>query len=173
MRLRVDGGFGARCSGPPRISRGANPVGFTQHAAASRALNDARGVRTHLSEEDAIKFAISEYLHVDCRLIHARQFGRLRSHCARSQLWRSPEVVMHVTQTSRHLPIASHPSQPALTLVLRSTHSSQLNVGLLRFCFFLAGWSSPCALPSGDVDGCASSIVRTAARATRVRSLHP
>jgi hypothetical protein len=69
--------------------------------------------------------------------------------------------------------IASHPSRPALTLVLRSTHSSQLNVGLLRFCFFLAGWSIPCALPSGDVDGCASSIVRTAARAIRVRSLHP
>lgn len=26
-----------------------------------------------------------------------------------------------------------------LTFVLRSTHSSQLSVGLLRFCFFLAG----------------------------------
>jgi hypothetical protein len=25
----------------------------------------------------------------------------------------------------------------ALTLVLRSTHSSQLSVGLFRFCFFL------------------------------------
>ena len=28
---------------------------------------------THLSAEDAIKFAISEYRHVDCRLMHARQ----------------------------------------------------------------------------------------------------
>lgn len=44
-----------------------------------------------------------------------------------------------------------------LTLVLRSTHSSQLNVGLLRFCFFLGG-PSPCVVlvveAAGLVDGC-------------------
>ena len=31
------------------------------------------------------------------------------------------------------------------TFVLRSTHSSQLSVGLLRFCFFLGG-ASPCVV---------------------------
>jgi hypothetical protein len=46
-----------------------------------------------------------------------------------------------------------------LTLVLRSTHSSQLRVGLLRFCFFLGGASPwvPVALVvdgSGLVEGC-------------------
>ena len=43
-----------------------------------------------------------------------------------------------------------------LTLVLRSTHSSQLSVGLLRFCFFFGGGSRSCKAPvggSGLVDG--------------------
>jgi hypothetical protein len=53
-----------------------------------------------------------------------------------------------------------HPKENALTLVLRSTHSSQLKVGLLRFCFFLGG-PSPCvklvADGAGLVDGCGPS----------------
>jgi hypothetical protein len=59
----------------------------------------------------------------------------------------------------------------ALTLVLRSTHSSQLSVGLLRFCFFFGGASAwvPVALVvegSGLVDGCvpSSSIVQRVRR---------
>jgi len=59
----------------------------------------------------------------------------------------------------------------ALTLVLRSTHSSQLSVGLLRFCFFLGGASPwvPDALVvdgSGLVEGCvpSSSIVQRVRR---------
>lgn len=36
-------------------------------------IDDERGMCTHLSAEDAIRFAISEYLHVDCRLMHAKQ----------------------------------------------------------------------------------------------------
>jgi hypothetical protein len=55
---------------------------------------------THLSAEDAIRFAILEYLHVDCRLMHARQSGRLRSHCTRFQRWRSSNVVVHVATLS-------------------------------------------------------------------------
>jgi len=35
--------------------------------------------------------------------------------------------------------VLSNRARHALTLVLRSTHSSQLSVGLLRFCFFLGG----------------------------------
>ena len=38
-----------------------------------------------VDDEDAIKLAISEYLHVDCRLMHAKQCGRVRSHCPSSQ----------------------------------------------------------------------------------------
>jgi hypothetical protein len=61
----------------------------------------------------------------------------------------------------------------ALTFVLRSTHSSQLSVGLLRFCFFL-GRASPCNVltdVSGLVDGCipSSSIVEAAAGDDRTR----
>lgn len=59
----------------------------------------------------------------------------------------------------------------ALTLVLRSTHSSQLSVGLLRFCFFFGGASPwvPVALAvdgSGLVEGCvpSSSIVQRVRR---------
>lgn len=37
---------------------------------------------THLSADEAIRLAMSEYLHGDCRLMHARHCGRLRSHCA-------------------------------------------------------------------------------------------
>lgn len=51
-----------------------------------------------------------------------------------------------------------------LTLVLRSTHSSQLSVGLLRFCFFLGGGCRPwggvaleCGPGLSDIEGCASS----------------
>lgn len=36
-------------------------------------VDDGRNGHAYLSDEDAIKFAISEYLHVDCRLMHARQ----------------------------------------------------------------------------------------------------
>jgi hypothetical protein len=40
-------------------------------------------------------------------------------------------------------------AKAVLTLVLRSTHSSQLSVGLFRFCFFLGGASRPCRAPVG------------------------
>lgn len=36
-------------------------------------VDDEREMCTHLSADDAIRFAMSEYLHVDCRLMHARQ----------------------------------------------------------------------------------------------------
>jgi hypothetical protein len=48
----------------------------------------------------------------------------------------------------------------ALTLVLRSTHSSQLNVGLLRFCFFFGGPTCVALLDASglpDMEGIASS----------------
>lgn len=53
------------------------------------------------------------------------------------------------------------------TLVLRSTHSSQLKVGLFLFCFFFAGWSpGVCEFDdaSGLVEGYTASsfIVRSA-----------
>ena len=48
----------------------------------------------------------------------------------------------------------------SLTFVFRSTHSSQLSVGLLRFCFFLGGWSCPCTAPSGLVERWASSMMQ-------------
>jgi hypothetical protein len=51
----------------------------------------------------------------------------------------------------------------ALTLVLRSTHSSQLSVGLFRFCFFLDVGPVP-TLPSGLREDCASSIMVPSAR---------
>lgn len=48
-----------------------------------------------------------------------------------------------------------------LTFVLRSTHSSQLSVGLLRFCFFLAGaWPWAADGAAGLVDeGCEVGVV--------------
>lgn len=59
----------------------------------------------------------------------------------------------------------------APTLVLRSTHSSQLSVGLLRFCFFFDGWPSPCVAlleGSGLVEDCtSSSMARKRARGPR------
>jgi hypothetical protein len=51
----------------------------TRHANSARKLSwlfdmdDDAEDAAHLSDEDAIKFAMFEYLHVDCRLIHARQ----------------------------------------------------------------------------------------------------
>jgi hypothetical protein len=41
----------------------------------------------------------------------------------------------------------------ALTLVLRSTHSSQLNVGLLRFCFFFGGPTCVALLDASGLPG--------------------
>lgn len=69
------------------------------------------------------------------------------------------EIAMHVIRR-RVLATLQH-QQHALTLVLRSTHSSQLSVGLLRFCFFLGGRSCPgVALVDGSglVEGCDPSI---------------
>lgn len=88
---------------------------------------------THVPADDAIRLAISEYLHVDCRLTHAMQLGRLRSHCARIQRAGKPQQFANA---------GAH----ALTLVLRSTHSSQLRVGLFLFCFFLGGVSDACVV---------------------------
>lgn len=61
--------------------------------------------------------------------------------------------------TSQATQALSAPKGYALTFVLRSTHSSQLSVGLLRFCFFLGGASPPVALvdASGLVEGCVLS----------------
>ena len=104
---------------------------------------------THLSVDVAMMFAMLEYLHVDCRLMHARQWGLVRSHCT----WYEFSGYHGVAQR-RILP------DTALTLVLRSTHSSQLNVGLLRFCFFFVGSSGVALLDTSglpDVKGFASS----------------
>jgi hypothetical protein len=51
----------------------AAPTLCTMLSTASSSLGDGHGVHTYLSAEDAIRFAMSEYLHVDCRLMHARQ----------------------------------------------------------------------------------------------------
>jgi hypothetical protein len=67
-----------------------------------------------------------------------------------------------------HETFSIYNQKDALTLVLRSTHSSQLSVGLLRFCFFLGGASPPaCGVledGSGLVDGCVPSSSIFAAR---------
>lgn len=51
-------------------------------------------VCTHLSADAAIRFAMSEYLHTDCRLMHARQWGLVRSHCVESSLQPGCHVAM-------------------------------------------------------------------------------
>jgi hypothetical protein len=63
LQRRPRAGF----SGPSRSATGANPV----HGVSRSATKDA--MRTYLSTEEAIKLAISEYLHVDCRLMQAKQ----------------------------------------------------------------------------------------------------
>lgn len=63
------GGFLLLLLGSSRITRGANPVGLLSNGRTNRCTN----VETHPSAEVAIRFAISEYLHADCRLMHARQ----------------------------------------------------------------------------------------------------
>lgn len=70
-------GFLLMFPGSSRVTRGANAVGLLSNGHTSR-LKD---VETHPSADVAIRFARSEYLHTDCRLMHARQWGRLRSHC--------------------------------------------------------------------------------------------
>ncbi|KAH7385513.1 hypothetical protein DE146DRAFT_209043 [Phaeosphaeria sp. MPI-PUGE-AT-0046c] len=66
----------------------------------------------------------------------------------------------HSTSRHFHLLTCARHQFASLTFVFRSTHSSQLNVGLLRFCFFLGGWSCPCTALSGLVERCASSMMR-------------
>lgn len=63
--------------------------------------------------------------------MHARQLGLLRSHCALVSVTFNSDMTHVYLQRSKQ---GQH-----RTLVLRSTHSSQLRVGLLRFCFFLGG----------------------------------
>jgi hypothetical protein len=81
-----------------------------------------------------------------------------------------PVTLAHHQPSTPSSPATCTDKCNALTLVLRSTHSSQLSVGLLRFCFFLGG-TSPCGVllteGSGLDDGCVptSSIV-AAAQAT-------
>ena len=57
----------ARFSGASRSATGANPVQRLSRCAS----RDAMG--TYLSVEVAIRLAMSEYLHVDCRLMQAKQ----------------------------------------------------------------------------------------------------
>ena len=52
----------------------------TLYTAVSKASACQEAMETYLSAEEAIRLAISEYLHVDCRLMQARQWGRVRSH---------------------------------------------------------------------------------------------
>lgn len=74
MLLRVDAklwlsGFLLLLPGSSRITRGANAVGLLSNARTNRCTK----FETHPSADVAIRFAISEYLHTDCRLMHARQ----------------------------------------------------------------------------------------------------
>jgi hypothetical protein len=86
MRQRIEWcRFGARLPRSSSITRGANPGELLKLVSACCISTILSTWHTHLSAEDAIKLAMSEYLHVDCRLIQARQCGRLRSHCAHSQ----------------------------------------------------------------------------------------
>jgi hypothetical protein len=62
-------GFLLLLPGSSRITRGANAVELLSNGGTNRCTK----VETHPSADVAIRFAISEYLHVDCRLIHARQ----------------------------------------------------------------------------------------------------
>lgn len=78
------------------------------------------GCATHFSAEDAIRFAISEYLHVDCRLMHARQWGRVRSHCVHAQQLLPSAVVLHSTCTSFN--VATFPSLVPCATSIRITH---------------------------------------------------
>lgn len=92
-----------------------------------------------------MRLATSEYLHCDWRFMQAMQTGLPRSHWgAHGQ----PVSVLVVPRTRAGCDapgarLSAHDMDGALgaglTLVLRSTHSSQLSVGLLRFCFFLGG----------------------------------
>jgi hypothetical protein len=80
---------------------------------------------------------------------------------------RPAAVALH--KSSASIAHVTHHDSP--TLVLRSTHSSQLNVGLLRFCFFFDGRPSPCVAlleGSGLMEDCtSSSIARKRARGPR------
>lgn len=125
-------------------------------SAACRASHLAQG--TYWA--DAIRFATSEYLHGDWRLMHARHCGRPRSHCC---LCQGPLLVIPAASTPSSTMTATTLAAKAVsaragagelgprTLVLRSTHSSQLNVGLLRFCFFLAGVAGRSWAAAADV----------------------
>lgn len=67
------------------------------------------------------------------------------------------------------------PPRRRRTLVLRSTHSSQLSVGLLRFCFFLGGVAPftrvaiAWAMGPGSMAAC--SVLRVVASPDRVASM--
>jgi hypothetical protein len=65
-------------------ARRASPAGFLATRAMTSLTTDVFRAATHLSVDVAMMFAMLEYLHVDCRLRHARQWGLVRSHCARS-----------------------------------------------------------------------------------------
>jgi hypothetical protein len=88
---------------------------------------------THLSADDAIKFAILEYLHVDCRLMHARQSGRVRSHCAYSQPLCSPTG--RVSFTSRNNPNSCEDMHSPWSCARRTPHSSAL-----AYCASVSSW---------------------------------
>lgn len=76
---------------------------------------------TYLSADEAIRLAISEYLHVDCRLTQAKQWGRVRSHCGHGQ--RTSCVVVGLMHRVLSKLVESHEKvkvvlQPLLTLTL-------------------------------------------------------
>jgi hypothetical protein len=70
------------------------------------ASRDAMG--TYVSAEDASKLATWEYLHVDCRLMQAKQWGRVRSHCVWSVLgWHCAKAMHSLWFCARHIPRSS------------------------------------------------------------------
>jgi hypothetical protein len=96
-------------------------------------IDDRRGRHAYLSDEDAIKFAICEYLHVDCRLMHARQWGRVRSHCRPSQQSRVPELVMHVTERRDICRLRFYKRHSLWSCARRIPHSSTLACSAFAF----------------------------------------
>jgi hypothetical protein len=169
MQLRVERRFGALLPDSSRTPGGANPVEML-----SSCLWQAWGGAWRLLVHSLIGRRGNQVCNVGiptCRLsLDARQTiwsGAITLRALSAIVFLHSPGVVHVAQPPEQL------RRHALTLVLRSTHSSQLSVGLLRFCFFLSGISRPCALPSGLVDGCASySMSENSAckRATPLRS---
>jgi hypothetical protein len=83
--------------------------------------------------DEAIKLATSEYLHRDCLLLHATHWGLPRSHCGQISTMRARSASQQA-RAKNGISRNRIATRKELTFVFLSTHSSQLKVGLLRFC---------------------------------------